>query len=393
MKNNMPESQLDSHEPESFRDHEQQLRLMIASVKDYAIFMLDPGGHIVSWNTGAEQIKGYKEKEIIGKHFSIFYPSKDIQNQKPERELTEAIAKGRLEDEGWRIRKDGTRFWANVVITPVYDEAGILRGFSKVTRDLTERKNGEDMLRQTQDQLLNTNRMGAMARLASGIAQEFDGLTKTIARQAKFLISSLDENNPLRPRVEEIKKIAEDASILTGQLLAFSSNQILNPKLLDLNIVITSIRGTLQWLIGKDMELVTKLSPMIGWVSIDPFQMENVLINLAGRAREAMQPGGKFTLETANIEVNSGIPHINGIIPAGKYVRLSIGDTGTGMPREIQARIFEPYFKPDDKVKEAGLRLSTVYGIIMQSGGHIMVNSEANRGTTFDIYLNQAEKI
>ena len=364
---------------------------MIASVKDYAIFMLDPGGRILSWNTGAEKIKGYKEEEIIGKHFSIFYPSEEIQAGKPQRELKTAIAEGRFEEEGWRLRKDGSLFWANVVITPVYDEAGVLLGFSKVTRDLTERKHAEDILRQAQAQFIQVNRMGAMSRLAGDIAQEFDTLTKAIIRQSKFLMSSLNEGNPLRGRVEEIEKIAESASTLTSQLLAFSSGQVLSPKLLDLNVIVSSIRGTLQWLTGKDIELVTELSPSLGWISMDPFQMENVIINLAARGREAMELGGKLTIKTASLKVNTDIIHANGIIPSGQYVKLSVSDTGKEIDKKIQARIFEPFFTTSAKGKETGLRLSTVYGVIRQSEGHILVKSEVGKGTTFEIYLKQNE--
>jgi PAS domain S-box-containing protein len=393
MKNNAMESEpTRPSRPMLVKDHEQQLSLMIASVKDYAIFMLNPEGRIMSWNTGAEKIKGYTENEIIGKHFSIFYPSEEIQAGKPERELKTALAEGRFEEEGWRLRKDGSLFWANVVITPVYNGAEALLGFSKVTRDLTERKYAEETLRQAQEQFIQASRMGAMARLAGEIAQEFDALTKAIIRQSKFLVSSLNEGNPLRGRVEEIEKIAESASTLTGQLLAFSSGQVLNPKLLDLNIIVSSIRGTLQWLTGKDIELVTELSPTLGWIKIDPFQMENVVINLAARAREAMELGGKLTIKTSSVKVDTAITHANGIIPSGQYVRLSVGDTGKEMNKEAQTRIFEPFFTTSAKGKETGLRLSTVYGVVRQSGGHIMVKSEVGKGTAFEIYFKELKE-
>jgi signal transduction histidine kinase len=145
----------------------------------------------------------------------------------------------------------------------------------------------------------------------------------------------------------------------------------------------------LQWLIGKDIELVTKLSPQIGWVSIDPYQIENVIISLAGRAREEMGSKGTFTIKTSNVKVSTAISHMNGVIPPGKYVMMSLHDTGPGLNKEALSQIFEPYFKTGDEGKESGLRLSTVYGIIRQSGGHILVQSEVGHGTSFEIYLNE----
>jgi PAS domain S-box-containing protein len=385
-KRKAPAQQAGRQKSTPLQQSEEMFRLLVSGVKDYAIFMLDPEGNIVSWNAGAERIKGYRGDEIIGQHMSRFYPDED--KGKPAYELEVAAEEGRFEDEGWRLRKDGSRFWANVIITTMRDEKGRIRGFSKVTRDLTERKLSEEMLRHAQDQLVHAQRMGAMAKMAGDIAKDFSERMTTISRHSKFLMENFGEDYRLRGKFDEIRKVSEEAAVITNHLLAFSSSQVLNPKLVDLNAVVSGIRGSLQWLLGKDIELSTILSPALDWVRVDPQQIEKVVVTLVSHARDAMKGRGSVSIETANVKVNQPLAHAHGTIPLGRYVMLTIGDSSRGLDKDTVARIFEPFFNViGEREGDAGLGLSTVYGIVHQSGGYISVRSEIGQGTMFMIYL------
>lgn len=500
------------------QESKERFRLLVEGVEDYAILMLDTEGNIISWNAGAERVKQYKAKEIIGKHFRIFYTPEDQNRKYPEEELRIAAAEGRFEDMGWRVRKDGSRFFANVIITAIKDDAGRLQGFSKITRDITERKEAEDAikemeqryrllaegiphqvwtalpdgkldyvnhrtleyfglplkkvtsdgwkdlvhpddlpeclkrwkislqsgddyevvfrlrrangeycwhigravagynsageiikwfgtntdvdnqhkaeeaLRQSEDQLRQAQKMEAIGHLAGGIAHDFNNLLTAINGYGELTLRRLAANDPLRGNIEEIKKAGERAANLTRQLLAFSRKQILQPKLLDLSEVVANTNNLLRRLIGEDIDLILALSSGSGKIMADPGQIEQVLLNLAVNARDAMPTGGRLTIAVANVEMDAEIAARYVSVQAGAHVLLTVSDTGTGMDATTRKHAFEPFFTTKEPGKGTGLGLSTVYGIVKQSGGYVTIESEIGLGTTFKIYLPRVDE-
>jgi PAS domain S-box-containing protein len=614
----------------------EQFRLLVETVKDYAIFLLDTAGNIMTWNSGAERIKGYKANEIMGKHFSSFYTAEDKEQGKPGKGLEIAAAQGRCEDEGWRLRKDGSKLWANVVITALRDEAGRLTGFAKITRDLTERKQleegrrkrseallaavldnvldgvigindrgiiesfnaaaerdfgykeaevigqnikmlmpepyhseldgyldnylrsgkakiigigrqvvarrkdgstfpidlavsefflegqrhftgvvrdltslqqseehqarliavleatpdfvgiadaklhplfvnraGRNMIgigevedlsrthvsdyfteevgrfilnevvptsiktgvwvgetalltrsgseipvsmvaiahkdaagevkflskimrdltdvKKLEEQVRQAQKMDAVGQLAGGVAHDFNNLLTIISGYSDILLAMLPANDPKRSSLKAISEAGERAAGLTRQLLAFSRQTVLEPQVLDLNGVVKDAEKMLRRMIGEDILLTTVLDPSIRRAKVDPGQMGQVLMNLAVNARDAMPQGGKLTIETKNVELDEAYINTHVEVQAGRYVLLTVSDTGNGMPPEIKARIFEPFFTTKGVGKGTGLGLSVVHGIVKQSNGNIGVYSEVGVGTTFKVYLPAVE--
>jgi PAS domain S-box-containing protein len=366
------------------KEADERFRLLVDGVRDYAIFIVDPRGRVVTWNSGAKRIKGYSEKEIVGRHIRTFYSQEDAASGKPEEDLRIALAEGRMETEGWRVRKDGTRFWANVILTPLYDDAGKHLGFAKVTRDLTERRAMEDQLRQA-------NKMEAIGRLAGGVAHDFNNLLSVILGYSEMIGGDLKPDEPLRGDIEEIRIAAVRATDLTRQLLAFSRQQVLEARVLGLNQSVARMEKMLRRLLGAAIELT--ILPAIGlWnVKADPGQIEQIVMKLVVNARDAMPETGKLTIETTNIELDDDYARAHHDVQPGRYVMLSVSDTGSGMDRETQTKIFEPFFTTKERGKGTGLGLAIVFGIVKQSGGHIWVYSELGEGTTFKVYLPRAQ--
>jgi PAS domain S-box-containing protein len=369
---------------EALSASEERFHLLVDGVKDYAILMLDPKGHIATWNVGAERIQGYRTGELIGKHFSCFYSAEDVTQGKPELELQQSIVQGRYEDEAWRVRKDGTQFRANIVITPLYNNLRQHIGFSKVTRDVTERNRLEERIRQSQ-------KMEAFGQLAGGVAHDFNNLLTIISGYSEMTLRHLPPDEPTRDFVGEIQKAGERAASLTSQLLAFSRQQMLEPKVLDLNGVVSDTETMLRRLIGADIRLTAVLDETLRPVKADAGQIEQIIINLAVNARDAMPQGGKLTIETANVDFDENYLKIYPEVKQGRYSMVSVSDSGCGMDAATKARIFEPFYTTKEIGKGTGLGLATVYGIVQQSEGHIEVNSEPGRGTSFKVYLPSVE--
>jgi PAS domain S-box-containing protein len=484
---------------ERLREAERRFRTLIEGVKDYAIYTLDPQGRVISWNSGAEKILGYRAEEILGQSCECFYTPEAVAAGVPVRDLGEAAARGSVEDEGWHMRRDGSRFWADGVLAGITD-GGALRGFSRVVRDLTQRRQSDELLRSVLDsaldgivgadaggnilsfnraaerlfgyaaaevigqnvgilmpegmredhlrfmdghrrtgeskvigvgrqlhgrrkdgsvfplelvltqfklddrphytavlrdlterirleeQLRQSQKMEAFGQLAGGVAHDFNNLLSVILTNCYMLVGDLPADHPTRPTIDDVRDAAQRAAGLTRQLLAFSRRQVLAPRILDLNVVVGGVEKMLSRIIGEHIELRSSFDPRLERVKVDQGQVEQVLMNLAVNARDAMVRGGTLSIATQNADLDAAAAEALGCAP-GRYVRLTIADSGVGMPPETKARIFEPFFTTKGPGRGTGLGLATVLGIVQQSGGVISVDSEPGKGTLFAIHL------
>lgn len=359
-----------------------QFKLLVQGVRDYAIYMLDTQGMITSWNSGAQAIKGYAEQEVLGQHFSLFYTVEDQKRGAAHNALTTALGEGKFEAEAQRVRKDGSRFWAHVVIDPIYDEAGQHIGFAKITRDISERKQAEQRLRETQQELLQSQKLQALGELAGGIAHDFNNVMTVIRGSADFLLRQRDIPTDKRDRYLSVMlETAERASSLTSQLLAFARRQPLEPEVTDLSVRLDALGEMLQRTLGSLYELELELAPELWPVEIDPAGLEAALLNAVVNARDAMPDGGKITIATKNATR-----------PEGEGVLLSIQDTGEGIPPETLERVFEPFFTTKPTGKGTGLGLSQIHGYAVQSGGSANIESEVGKGTVVKLWLPRSTK-
>ena len=370
---------------------ERRFRHLVQAVIDYAIFQLDKDGIVATWNAGAERIKGYTADEIIGQHFSSFYTEEDRAAGVPTRALAIAEKEGKFEAEGWRVRKDGTRFWASVVIDAIRSESGEVIGFAKVTRDITERMEAQRILRQTQEQLAVSQRMEAVGQLSGGIAHDFNNLLMIIlgnldsAQRAAHALGSDAAN--IQRWIANAMRGAQRAGTLTHRLLAFSRRQPLDPKVLDLNNYLPGVADFLQRSLGEAVEIEVAGSAGLWPIEVDVAQLESSLVNLAINARDAMPSGGKLTVEAFNQVLDYEYCRLNPEVSPGQYVLISVSDTGRGMMPDTLTRAFEPFFTTKEIGQGTGLGLSQVYGFIKQSGGHVKIYSEPSQGTTIKMYL------
>jgi PAS domain S-box-containing protein len=306
--------------------------------------------------------------------------------------LSEAVRQGRGHELEYRmLADDGRTVWIRDTISLVRDSQRVtkLRGLMV---DVTEKKMAEEALRHKEEQLRQSQKMEAIGRLAGGIAHDFNNLLTAITGYGDLLLKGLGDENPLRREANEISKAAQRAADLTGQLLAFSRQQVLQPRVLDLNDVIGDMEMMLRRLIGEHIQFQTRLDGEVGAIKADPGQMHQVLLNLVVNARDAMSSGGKLIIETTDVDLDESYAGRHPGVAAGRYVRLAVGDTGRGMDEDTKARLFEPFFTTKEQGKGTGLGLSTVYGIVKQSGGHISVESTPDEGTTFQIYFPRVEK-
>ena len=361
--------------------------LLIQGVVDYAIFMLDPEGRVASWNPGAQRIKGYSAEEIIGEHFSRFYPHEERIAGAPMRALRTAAETGRFSAEGWRIRKDGSRFWAMVVIDAIHHE-GRLVGFAKITRDLTERREAQIQLEQSREQLFQAQKMEAVGQLTGGLAHDFNNLLTGITGSLELLQMRLAQGRlgDLDRYVTAAQGAARRAAALTQRLLAFSRRQTLDPKPTNINRLIAGMEELIRRTMGPVVELEVVGAAGLWTALIDPNQLESALLNLCINARDAMPEGGRLTVETANKWLDERAGRERDLLP-GQYLSLCVTDTGTGMTPEILGRAFDPFFTTKPIGLGTGLGLSMVYGFARQSGGQVRIYSEVGQGTTVCLYL------
>jgi PAS domain S-box-containing protein len=361
---------------------------LVQSVVDYAIFMLDAQGNVVSWNPGAEHIKGYTASEIIGQHFSQFYAPEDRETKLPWRALESAGREGRYRAEGWRLRKGGSRFWASVVIDPIRDDDGTLIGFAKVTRDMTELRETQLELERSREQLIQSQKMEAIGQLTGGVAHDFNNLLTGIIGNLDMLRSRVAQGRigELDRFIAAAQGAASRAAALTHRLLAFSRQQALEPKATDANKLVTGLEELIRRTVGPGITVETVLAAGLWPCFCDPNQLENAILNLCINARDAMAGGGRLTIETANTWLDEPAARERDMA-AGQYVALAVSDTGTGMSPEVLARAFDPFFTTKPIGQGTGLGLSTIYGFAKQSGGQARLYSEVGQGTTAKIFL------
>ena len=335
--------------------------------------MLDPDGHVVNWNPGAERIKGYSSAEILGRHFREFYTPEDQADDVPMKALAIARQTGKFETENWRVRKDGTRFWASVLINAIKDNKGELLGFAKITRDLTERRAADERARQAQ-------KMEGIGQLTGGVAHDFNNLLTIIIGNVETMTRALNGDavdiDRLRRLAGNVMQGARRAESLTQRLLAFSRQQPLDPKPVDIGRLVTGMSDLLRRTLGEQVTVETVLGGGVWRALADPNQLELAILNLAVNARDAMPDGGKLTIETTNVHLDDQYAAAQIEVIPGQYVMLAVTDTGTGMPEDVKAKAFDPFFTTKDVGHGTGLGLSQVYGFVKQSRGHVKIYSE-----------------
>ncbi len=370
------------------RRSEEQFRLLVQGVTDYAIYMLEPDGTISSWNAGAERIKGYRPEEIIGQHFSRFYTAEDIGTGEPNKALRIALEEGRFEKEGWRLRKDGSRFRANVVIDPIRDDQGTLIGFAKVTRDVTERDRAHHALDKAREALMQSQKMDAIGQLTGGIAHDFNNLLTAIIGSLELAQKRLPPDSRVAPLLDNALQGARRGSTLTQRMLAFARRQELQMTPTDILALVRGMGDLLQRSLGPTITIETRFPLKLVRALSDVNQLEAALLNLAVNARDSMPEGGQIVIAAREEVVGSG--HPTGL-PPGLYVALSVTDSGEGMDSDTLARATEPFFTTKGIGKGTGLGLSSVQGLTEQSGGRFVLKSLPGVGTTAEIWMPASE--
>jgi len=370
------------HAQQALLEAERRFRILVQGVTDYAIYMLDPDGHVTNWNSGAERIKGYAPDEIIGEHFSRFYTPEDFDAGVPRTALETARETGRYEAEGWRVRKDGTRFWASVVIDAIKDDDGKLIGFAKITRDMTEKREAQLRLDQSREHLFRSQKMEALGQLTGGLAHDFNNLLTAILGACELALRNMDDREKLKRMLDGVRGSAQRGASLTKQLLAFARAQQLEIKQIDLKQFFAEVTTLVRPSLRSNIELVMEISDQLWPVDADAGALELAILNLAFNARDAMKDGGQLKISAHNVVLN-GEP--DGL--KGEHVALTVRDTGTGMSPEVIERVFEPFFTTKGYGEGTGLGLSQVFGFAKQIGGGIAVESNPGKGATFTLYL------
>jgi len=360
-------------------ESERSFRLLVEGVADYALYMLDPSGIVTSWNIGGERIKGYSSEEIVGQHFSRFYTETDRANGRPARALGIARDQGRYEEEGWRVRKDGTFFWASVVIDPIYEDDQLI-GFAKITRDITERRNTQLKLEAMQTQLAESQKFDALGQLTGGVAHDFNNLLMIISGSLHILKKETTDGAKLQRAISAIETATRRGAALTGQLLTFARRQSVNPQAIDFPDRIAAIREVLDAGVGSSVRLAFDIDRDVWPIKTDASELETALLNLVINARDAMPDGGTVTISARNVVLDE-------TLLTGEFVAIDVADTGFGIPSDVVDKIFEPFFTTKPIGKGTGLGLSQVHGFAHQAGGTVKVASELGKGTTFTILL------
>lgn len=374
---------------ETLKQSEQQFRLLVQSVTDYAIYMLDPDGQVTNWNLGAQRIKGYLPVEAIGRHFSMFYTPEDREAGEPQRALSIAASEGRFEKRGWRLRKDGTRFMAHVVIDAIRSDTGTLLGFAKITRDITDATRAQQALEQAREALFQSQKLQAIGQLTGGIAHDFNNLLTVILGNLEIVRKRM----PGDPKITQLLDNATQGALrgvsLTQRMLAFARRQKLSSESVELSALVQGISGLLQSSIGPSIHIQTDIAHALSPVLADVNQLELAILNLATNARDAMPHGGRLLItaqERSGTEAGKDKP-----MAPRRYICLSITDEGEGMDEATLASAVEPFFTTKGVGKGTGLGLSMVHGLAEQLGGRLMLKSRKGEGTTAELWLPVAD--
>lgn len=364
-------------ERESARAAAEQFRVLVEGVTDYALYMLDPEGRVSTWNAGAERIKGYAADEVIGESFEIFYPEQDRAAGEPQRALAQARREGRYETEAQRLRKGGRLFWAHVIIDRILDDKGRLRGYAKITRDISEKRHVAEELQEARAALLQAQKMEAIGQLTGGIAHDFNNMLAGIIGALNLVRRRIASG-----RIDEAEKFIEAAhtsanraAALTSRLLAFGRRQTLDIQPIDVNAVIASMRILLDRTMGENIHVETIFENEAEWASTDVNQLESAILNLAINARDAMSEDGQLTIATRRSADKPGM------------IEIVVRDTGVGMTPEILEKVFDPFFTTKPQGQGTGLGLSMVYGFVTQSGGSVDIDSKPGAGAAIRLRL------
>jgi PAS domain S-box-containing protein len=360
---------------------EDNFRLLVANVTDYALYMLSPEGIIINWNAGGQRIKGYTAKEVVGQNFARFYTEADQAAGRPARALEIARTTGRYEEDGWRVRKDGSFFWASVIIDPVRDDSGELIGFAKITRDITERRDAQLKLQRVERQLAESQKLDALGQLTGGVAHDFNNLLMIISGSAHALKKSVASDVRAARALQAIESATQRGGALTRQLLTFARRQQLNPQAISIAHSVAALVDVLESGIGSKVHLVFDVDPRTWSVVVDPAEFETALVNLVLNARDAMPKGGTITVAAKNLHNTE----------EGDRVEIMVSDTGDGIPPDVLAKVFDPFFTTKPIGKGTGLGLSQVHGFVHQAGGSIRIQSGLGSGTSVIIALPRTQ--
>jgi two-component system, cell cycle sensor histidine kinase and response regulator CckA len=396
---------------QAIRQSEERFRLVVDSLQDYAVFMIDPDGRVSSWNRGAERIGGWKQQEVIGELFGTFYVPEDRDKGLPAVALKEAAAEGRYEKEGWLIRKDSSQFWANLIVTSLWDEMGSLVGFSGIIRDLTERKRTEEELRRLnlelerqfeektaelgqtigereklQAQLLQAQKMESIGTLAGGIAHDMNNLLNVISGYATAILQDGSQSEKVTENLAVIKETVDRGASLVQQLLATARKTEFKFEEVQVNNALERFHGFLKETFPKTIDLGLDLEPGLPSVLADSNLLHQAVLNLCLNARDALSNGGTLQIVTRKVP-GAELRRIFQDAREEEYACITVKDTGVGMTATVKSRIFEPFFTTKPHGEGSGLGLSVVYGIVTNHKGFIDVESEPGQGTTCRIYL------
>jgi PAS domain S-box-containing protein len=366
---------------ERLLESEKKFRYLVEGVTDYAIYMLSPEGIVTNWNSGAQRIKGYAADEVIGTHFSRFMREEDREAGLAQRSLEVAKTEGRFENEGWRVRKDGTLFLAHIVIDAIHSNSGELIGFAKITRDITEKKIAEENLAQANAALTQAQKMEAIGNLTGGVAHDFNNLLSVISNGLEiFNRTNRDSKN--QKLIESMKRAVNRGSTLTQQLLSFARQQPLKSEPHDVNQLIDSFEFILRRAVGSKINLKLDLNEKSLPIMVDSTSFETSLLNLVVNAKDAMPDGGQIRITSRMRTVGKNEIHD---LPEGNYAEVNVTDTGIGIPKENLEKVLEPFFTTKEVGKGSGLGLSQVFGFVKQSDGGLRIKSENNLGTSISM--------
>jgi PAS domain S-box-containing protein len=373
---------------DTLRKSEEQFKILVQSVTDYAIYMLSPEGIITNWNAGAERIKGYTPQEIIGQHFSKFYSPDDAAAGLPQIGLDTARREGRFEKEGWRYRKDGSKFWANVVIDAIRKPDGELIGYAKITRDMTERRQAQEQLERAREAMAQSQKMDAIGQLTGGVAHDFNNLLMAVLGSLELIRKRLPEDAKLKLLLNNAFEGARRGVSLSQRMLSFARRQELSLTAVDIKVLVSGMSDMLDRSLGPMMTIETDIPDGLPSIRADANQLETALLNLTVNSRDAMPEGGLIKISARLVKTP---PMMGSKALNSECIVLTVSDTGEGMDPETLARALEPFFTTKGIGKGTGLGLSMVHGITEQIGGRLRIESHKGKGTSVELWLPLAQ--